>query len=267
MQSFAKRDITVDGVRVQVLQAGNGAPLLYLHAAGTTGGFQELLPLAEKRTLIIPIHPGFGDSDDDPRIDSVIDYVVHYAALFDQLGFDASVDLIGHSLGGWIASLFAVFHSHRVRRLALCSPVGLRIPEHPTKDLFMIPPVRFMEYMFESPPAMPKTRDGADPNEITVRRYREMTSLARFSWSRNYDPKLERWLARVTVPVLLLWGEQDRIVPVQQAKYWADHLGGPAEIATFNGAGHVLWRESAAAVGRLTTFFQSDRQVQATVLS
>jgi pimeloyl-ACP methyl ester carboxylesterase len=267
MQSFTKRDMTVDGVRVQVLQAGHGAPLVYLHAAGTTGGFQELLPLAEKRTLIIPIHPGFGASDDDLRIDSVIDYVVHYASLFDQLGLHASVDLIGHSLGGWIASLYAVFYHHRVRRLALCCPAGLRVPEHPTKDLFMIPAERFLEYLFVSPPAMSKPQDGTDPNEITIMRYREMTSLARFSWSRNYEPKLERWLARVAVPVLLLWGEQDRIIPVQQAKYWADHLGGAAEIATFNGAGHALWRESAAAVARLTTFFQSDQQAQAAVLS
>jgi len=44
-------------------------------------------------------------------------------------------------------------------------------------------------------------------------------------------------------------------------------LGGPAEIATFNGAGHVLCRESAAAVARLTTFFQSDQKAQAAVLS
>jgi pimeloyl-ACP methyl ester carboxylesterase len=267
MQSFTKRDVTVAGVRVQVLQAGHGAPLVYLHSAGTTGGFQELLPLADNRTLIIPIHPGFGSSDDDPRIDSVIDYVVHYATLFDQLGLDAPVDLIGHSLGGWIASLFAVFHSHRVSRLALCCPAGLRVPEHPTTDLFMIPAERYMEYMFVSPPAMPRPEDGTDPNEIKVTRYREMTSLARFAWTRNYEPKLERWLARVTAPVLLLWGEQDRIIPVQQAKYWADHLGGPAEIATFNGAGHVLWRESAAAVGRLTTFFQSGQHGQTAVLS
>jgi pimeloyl-ACP methyl ester carboxylesterase len=267
MQSFTKRDITVDGVRVQVLQAGHGAPLVYLHAAGATGGFQELLPLAEDRTLIIPIHPGFGASDDDPRIDSVVDYVLHYAALFDQLGLHAPVDLIGHSLGGWIGSLFAVFYGYRVRRLALCCPAGLRVPEHPTKDLFMIPAERFMEHMFVSPPAMPRPQDGTDPNEIKVMRYREMISLARFSWSRNYEPKLGRWLARVNVPVLLLWGEQDRIIPVQQAKYWVNYLGGPAEIATFNGAGHVLWRESAAAVARLTTFFQSDQQAQAAVLS
>lgn len=131
----------------------------------------------------------------------------------------------------------------------------------------MIPAEQFMEYMFVSPPVMPRPQDGTDPNEIKVMRYREMISLARFSWSRNYEPKLARWLARVTVPVLLLWGEQDRIIPVQQAKYWVDRLGGPAEIATFDGAGHVLWRESAAVVARLTTFFQSDQHAQAAVLS
>jgi hypothetical protein len=69
----------------------------------------------------------------------------------------------------------------------------------------MIPPKRIMEYMFVSPPPMPNPQAGTDPSEIRVMRYREMTSLARFSWSRSYDPKLERWLAHVTVPVPLLW--------------------------------------------------------------
>jgi pimeloyl-ACP methyl ester carboxylesterase len=237
-----------------VLQAGRGEPLVYLHAAGTMGGFQELLPLAEGRTLVIPTHPGFGASDDDPRIDSVLDYVVHYATLFDQLGLDGPVDLAGHSLGGWIASMFTVFHGHRVRRLALACPAGLWVPEYPTTDLFMIPAEALASRMFARPPALAPP-EGPDANEMKVTRYRELTSLARFCWSRNYEPKLERWLSRITVPSLLLWGEQDRIIPVQQSKYWAERLGGPAEIATFADAGHVLWRESPEAVGRLAAFF------------
>src|ERR1700722_9454842 len=74
------------------------------------------LPLAEQHRLIVPIHPGFGVSDDDPTISSVIDYVVHYAALFDALKLHEPIDLVGHSLGGWIASLFAIFHGHSVPR-------------------------------------------------------------------------------------------------------------------------------------------------------
>jgi pimeloyl-ACP methyl ester carboxylesterase len=125
MTQFQKSDLVVDGVRVQVLEAGKGKPLVYFHGAGAGRGFDELLPLAEDRRLIVPIHPGFGGSDDDLKINSILDYVVHYAALFDQLKLDEPVDLIGHSLGGWIAGLFAVFNSHRLRRMVLACPAGI----------------------------------------------------------------------------------------------------------------------------------------------
>src|SRR3982074_2628699 len=103
---------------VLFIQTGRGEPLVYFHGAGTMTGFDDLLPLSKGRRLIVPIHPGFGASDDDVRIDSVLDYVIHYAALFDQLGLAEPVDLVDHSLGGWIARMFAVLKGHRVRRLA-----------------------------------------------------------------------------------------------------------------------------------------------------
>jgi pimeloyl-ACP methyl ester carboxylesterase len=86
----------------------------------------------------VPIHPGFGASDDDAGINSMLDYVVHYNTLFDQLDLSSPIDLIGHSLGGWMASLFTVLSDRRVRRLALACPVGLRVAEHPTADMFTI---------------------------------------------------------------------------------------------------------------------------------
>jgi pimeloyl-ACP methyl ester carboxylesterase len=259
MNDFVMKDHTIDGVRVQVLEAGAGEPVVYLHAAGTLGGFRALLPLAHTRRLIIPIHPGFGASEDDPRIDSALDYVVHYSALFDALGLDNPVDLVGHSLGGWIASLFTIFNRTRVRRLALACPAGLRVPEYPTVDLFKISPDKIAFYMFAVPPQAPAPLlpEGVPVSEMMIARYREMTSLARFMWERNYEPKLERWLKHISVPVLLLWGEQDRVIPVQQAQHWASRLGGSTEIATFGDAGHVLWHEASAAVGRMARFFQS----------
>ena len=62
MTHFQKSDQVVDGVRVQVLEAGKGKPLIYFHGAGASRGFDELLPLAEKHRLVVPIHPGFGGS-------------------------------------------------------------------------------------------------------------------------------------------------------------------------------------------------------------
>ena len=88
-----------------------------------------------------------------------------------------------------------------------------------------------------------------------------MTTLARVIWDRNYDPKLTRWLGRVTTPTLILWGEHDRIIPIEQAKVWAARLVN-SEVATFAGAGHLLFFEAPAAVARLGSFFDSEETLR-----
>ena len=78
MSVFTKRVVLVDGIRVKVLEADSGEPLIYFHGASTTSGFQDLLPLSRSRRLVVPIHPGSDASDDDAGINSMLDYVVHY---------------------------------------------------------------------------------------------------------------------------------------------------------------------------------------------
>jgi pimeloyl-ACP methyl ester carboxylesterase len=221
MTHFQKSDQVVDGVRVQVLETGKGKPLVYFHGAGASGGFDELLPLAEQHRLIVPIHPGFGGSDDDPTISSVIDYVVHYAALFDALKLHEPVDLV---------------------------------PEHPGADLFMISPEKLPSTLAASPTVLAKMTQGEVTVDMKVARYREMISLARVIWERSYDPKLDRWLKRVSVPTLILWGEQDKVLPVEQARRWADRLASGAKISTFDGVGHLVFLESHRAVKRVASF-------------
>jgi hypothetical protein len=57
MSVFTKRAVLVDGIRVEVLEAGSGEPLIYFHGAGTTSGFQDLLPLSRSRRLIVRYTP------------------------------------------------------------------------------------------------------------------------------------------------------------------------------------------------------------------
>jgi pimeloyl-ACP methyl ester carboxylesterase len=164
------------------------------------------------------------------------------------------VDLVGHSLGGWIASLFAIFQGHRVHRLALACPAGLRVLEYPGADLFMIPPEKLPSTLAASPRLLAEMTQGEVTVDMKVARYREMTSLARIIWERSYDPKLDRWLKRASVPTLILWGEQDKVLPVQQARRWADRLACGAEISTFDGVGHLVSLESPRAVKRVASF-------------
>ena len=253
MSGFKKRTVVVDGIRVEVLEAGSGEPLVYFHGAGTTSGFQDLLPLSQSRRLIVPIHPGFGASDDDAGINSMLDYVVHNNALFDQLDLNNPIDLVGHSVGGWMASLFTVLNGRRVRRLALACPAGLRVAENPTADMFTIRAEQVPSYIVSSPAALARIPSTDLTVAIRVGRYRELTSLARIMWDKDYEPKLTRWLKWIGVPTLILWGTKDRIIPIEQANVWTSLIS-TSEIETFEGAGHLLFFEAPEAVSQLASF-------------
>ncbi len=112
MAAFSEERHDINGIETAVLTAGEGAPVVYLHGGGTMTGFDALLPVADNARLIVPIHPGFGQSADDPSIDSLHDYHLHYLDLFDKLGLD-EVSLAGHSLGGALAANFAILSPRR----------------------------------------------------------------------------------------------------------------------------------------------------------
>jgi pimeloyl-ACP methyl ester carboxylesterase len=252
MAGYREDHYDVNGIDTAVFTAGDGPALVFLHGGGTVEGFDSLLPLAEHAKLIVPNHPGFGASADDPGIDSYHDYVLHYLDLFDILGLD-EFSLIGFSLGGYFAAMLAIEQTNHVRRLVLASPLGLRVPEHPAVDLFSVPDEEVLGYLtadmsvFDGKVPMPPTA------EFLAERYREATSLARIAWKRNFDPKLPRWLHRIAMPTLVVWGDADRVHPVEQAEVWAGHLP-DARVKRFPGVGHLIFVESRAAVDAVGEF-------------
>ena len=252
MASYSEERFNLRGIETVVQIAGEGDPLVFLHGAGTVTGFDALLPLAERFKLIVPFHPGFGPSADDTTVDDIHDYRRHYLDLFDELGLE-TMALAGHSMGGWLAATFAADHTERVTRLVLAAPFGMRDEEHPTTDFLAIPGDQLPPYLtadlsiFEGHVPMPPTP------EFLADRYRESTSTARLLWERSYDLKLARWLHRLTMPTLILWGDQDRLVPVGQAGVWADLLP-RAEVRIVSGAGHLLFDETREATEAIAEF-------------
>jgi pimeloyl-ACP methyl ester carboxylesterase len=252
MAAYREERLAINGVDTAVFTAGDGEPLVFLHGAGTVTGFDSLLPLAEQHRLIVPNHPGFGASADDTSIDSVHDYVLHYLDLFDALELE-ELALAGHSGGGYMAAMLAALQPQRIRRLVLVAPFGLRVREHPSTDLFSIPDEQVLGVLasdmsiFEGHVPMPPTP------EFLAERYRETTSAARFLWGRPYDVKLPKWLHRLTMPTLVLWGDADALIPVGQASTWADLIPG-AEVRVVPGAGHLIFDESREAVDALGEF-------------
>ncbi len=250
MAAFTEERHEINGIDTAVFTAGEGAPLVFLHGGGTMTGFDALLPWAESARLIVPNHPGFGASADDPGIDSLQDYHLHYLDLFERMGLQ-EISLAGHSMGGALAAWFTIQQPGRVRRLALAAPWGLRIPEHPTVDIFSVPDEQILGYLVHD--LTPYEGMPAPPPEFLADRLRESTSLARVLSMRPYDLKLQKWLHRIAVPTLVVSGEADRLTPAAQAAVWAGHIPG-AEVRIIPGAGHLLFDEKAEAVAAVGAF-------------
>lgn len=252
LAGFERQDHTINGVKTVVLTAGRGEPLVFLHGAGTWHGFKFALPWTEKFRVVIPLHPGFGESGDDPALSDIHDYVMHYLDLFDALGI-GRLRLVGFSLGGFLAAKFAVEHGHRIERLVLVGPYGLRDRQHPTADLFLLPPEQIPAMLVTNFDVIkPYLPEGPDL-DFMGERYREGGTLARLLWERPWDPKLPRYLHRLTMPTLLVWGEDDKLIPVQQAETWRRFIP-KADIKIFKGAGHLVLDENRDAVDAVQRF-------------
>ena len=254
MNGFERHEITIGGIRTVYLSAGSGPPLLFLHGGGTFHGFEFARPWTKDFRVLVPFHPGFGESDDDPSLSSMQDYVMHYVELLDRLDLE-QVNLVGFSLGGWLAASFATQHARRLKKLVLVAPAGLKITEAPTADLFRIPGEQIPAMLVHDFEVIrPHLPEGMDV-EFAVARFRETTTLARIAWDRAHDPKLPRWLHRITVPTMLVYGKQDRIVPAAQAPHWAKLIPG-AKVEMFDQAGHLVLDEKPEAVAAVQRFLQ-----------
>jgi pimeloyl-ACP methyl ester carboxylesterase len=237
-----------DGGRVNVFRAGAGAPLLYLHPAGGAGiwyPYHDLL--AERFEVFAPDHPGFGLSDTLPWTEAIDDYVYHYLAFLDRYEMER-VDVVGASLGGWMAAELAVHHPERIRRLVLLSPIGLRIPGHSVADLFGMTRDELVAALFHDR-AIGEAAFPADVDlDVIMQIFKENTAFARIAWNPFCaNPKLERRLDRITSPTLVLWGDDDRTVPIEHGRRYAERIPN-AELKVIPESGHAMLSEQPEAV-------------------
>jgi pimeloyl-ACP methyl ester carboxylesterase len=256
MTQFTRRHLKINGIDTVVLEAGSGSPLVYLHGAGTVTGFDFAAPWARKFHVIIPYHPGFGASADDPGVTEIHDFVLHYLELFEALEL-RQFRLVGQSMGGYIATKFAVEHGARVEKLVLVCPIGLPVPPgQPTVNFLEVPPEQLPALLAHNPQTVIKHLPaGAPPPEFIAERVKEATTAGRVlgAGKRTFDEKLPRYLHRLTMPTLLIWGKEDKLTPTAQHKTWAKALPN-ATVRLFDNAGHLVLDEAPAAVDAISAF-------------
>jgi len=232
--------LTVRGIELEAVRRGAGRPILLLHGFQTvnpTTPFLELL--AHHGEVVAPSGPGFGHSPRPKDFDTVYDLVHLYLELLDTLPGD-KVTLLGFSFGGWLAAEVAVACSHRLDKLVLVDPLGIKVSDRETPDILDIfnkSPDEVRRKSWHDPDRFaPDFNQMSDEALVTYARNRE--ALCLYAWHPYmYNPQLPRWLDRIKVPTLLLWGESDGVVTPDYGRAYSRLIPG-SQFELINRAGH-----------------------------
>ncbi len=250
--------LTIKGCEIALMRSGAGRPLLFLHGGGGAGHWLPFMAkLAGRHDVIVPEHPGFGASDSPDWLDNIHDLAYLYLDVLDRLELE-DVDLVGHSIGGWIAAELAVRDCSRLRSLTLIGAAGIHVPGVPQADIFLLSDEQLVRTMFHDPQqadAMIAVLKQPEVEDVVLK---NRTTTAKLTWQpRGYDPHLHKWLHRVGVPTLLVWGGEDRVFPKDYALAYQRLIPG-ARTAIIPACGHLPQVEQPEVfVATLETFLAS----------
>lgn len=156
-------------------------------------------------------------------------------------------------MGGRMAATFACEHRNRIDKLVLVAPAGLNPPAHPMADLAKIPPQEIPGHLTENVSLLTPYLANAATAEFQAARAREGGNFFKLVENGLAGPKFPRWLHRLTMPTLLVWGDKDRILPYGQAEEWMKLLPN-AKLERVSGAGHLVMDERSDAVAAIARF-------------
>ena len=240
--------------RIEVLEAGDGPPLLFLHSAGGIPFWEGVLPhLARAHHVYAPLLPGFGESTGIEFLDDQFDLFLHGFDVIEALGLSRPY-VVGESMGGWMAAEMAALRPREIGRLALAAPIGLWRDEAPLADLFGNTPQELVPYLFHdtSCPAAQRMlgmggllRPGDDRTdeevELLIGLVRGFRTAAKFLFPIP-ENGLERRLWRITAPTLVVWGANDRFVLPRYAEIFREKIA-HAQVVEIPDAGHAIGLE------------------------
>lgn len=250
MSTLTSQHRPVNDVTLETFAHGEGPPLLVLHDADVMTEWHPFLDLlADGASVLAPSHPGCGTSTRPESIDTVDDLAYLYLDLVDGLPAE-SVDVLGLGFGGWIAAEMAVRCCHRIRRLILADAVGIKVSGRTQVDIsdtFILTREQHLDLGWHDPQLgaermkLPGTPGLARDELLTLLRNRE--AVQRFAWKPfMHNPKLRPWLHRVTVPTLVLWGADDRVVSPEYGRAFAGAIPG-ARFQAIPASGHYPYLE------------------------
>lgn len=255
----ARRPIA--GADTELLDAGKGPPVLFLHAGhGFDTSDPLVVHLAKSHRVVAPSLPGFGATPRPDDVTTVDDVAYAMLDLIEELDLD-DLTVVGVSFGGWVAAELATKGSSRISRLVLIDPVGVKFSDRETRDItdiFATTAQQIPELFFADQAKGLQLLHELDfkqlPDEAAARFAQNRETLTRYAWAPTlYNPKLRGRLHRIKVPTLLLWGAEDRIVSVDYGRKYAEAIGG--DFTVIEDAGHYGYLERPDAFAdKIDTF-------------
>jgi pimeloyl-ACP methyl ester carboxylesterase len=255
--SLPPTTIKIGGVDLELFETGDGAPLLWLHGGQGFNAGQPFVPLlSARRRLIAPSHPGFGKSSLPDWLDRVDDIAPLYLELLDRLDLKV-VDVVGTSIGGWIAAELASLVPERIRRLVMIGPVGVKVGP-PDKldipDIFAMSQDDAAKLVFHDPEKMKPDLAKISDEELSAM-FRSRETLALLVWEPwMHNPKLKHRLHRARMPALFVRGESDGLVSADYLQAYARLLPNARTIA-IPAAGHAPQLEQPQALAKAVLEF------------
>jgi pimeloyl-ACP methyl ester carboxylesterase len=254
--------VAVAGTTLNVTRGGSGAPVLVLHHdIGSPATLPFYDALAQRFTVIRPSHPGYDGSARPDWMRSVRDIAVVYQGL---LADDpatrgrSDVSVIGLGFGGWIAAEMATMAPRGFHRLVLVAAMGIKPERSDIADQALVSYLDYVEAGFADRAAFDRVYGAQVPTAMLEQwdLNREMTF--RIAWKPYmYNPTLPHLLGAVATPALVVWGRQDRIVPLECGERYAKLLP-RARLELIDGAGHLVDMEKPDALASLVTRFLSE---------
>ncbi|MBN8875487.1 MAG: alpha/beta hydrolase [Rhodospirillales bacterium] len=250
--------VEVNGFPTRIWRKGSGPKIGFL--AGL-GGLPRWIPfldeLAKQRTVIVPSLPGFPGGDRGHSVlDSHLDWLLAVHELLEKADL-MGADLVGSSVGGSLAAEMAALWPQSVRKLALIAPFGLFLDNDPPTDPWAQRADAVPGLMCADPEiwtALKTAPEGANSIEWPIEQTRASEAAARIFWPLG-NTRIEKRLRLITAPTLLLWGEQDRIMPHGYAEVFAKGIAGPSATQVIPRAGHLAELDQPAAVAEAILTF------------
>jgi pimeloyl-ACP methyl ester carboxylesterase len=245
---FSLGSIRIGELKTEFLHGGKGSPLLYLHGLSRPLGWDtDHIGLALLRHVYAPVLPGWKAGRFPPQIKSIQDYARLMLAFLDAEKIEKT-DVVGHSIGGWIALYLALLAPARVGSLILVDSMGLDSDDVPATDISAFNENALYNAVFSTRGVLVAAGDfGGVPLDLRggtlfkhiLNGQRNMIALA---GGKCGETSLTPLLQNISADTLIVWGDADFITPLEQAKRLCGHIRGSRLIVIEN-AGHIPQKE------------------------